>query len=163
MSKQPASYRTTPAIRSRWLVPGVALGLAVVLVGALVIFSGNNQEPFAPRVTGAPRAEVDQVSVDLGTFALNAFADHTFRIGNVGDEPLYILGEPRVELVEGCCPPRALVGSNTLMPGEETTVSVRFTMHEGMGGPHEFRVHVLTTDPTQEDIPLTVISDWETA
>jgi hypothetical protein len=39
-------------------------------------------------------------------------------------------------------------------------VTLRFTMHEGMGGPHEFRVHLLTTDPEQPDIPLTVRSRW---
>jgi hypothetical protein len=46
------------------------------------------------------------------------------------------------------------------MPGNEATITLRFTMHEGMGGQHEFRVHVLTNDPTQSEIPLTVLSVW---
>ena len=33
-------------------------------------------------------------------------------------------------------------------------------MHKGMDGPHEFRVHVLTNDPTQPEKLLTVLSDW---
>lgn len=33
-------------------------------------------------------------------------------------------------------------------------------MHEGMGGQHEFRIHVRTDDPTQPNIPLTVLSFW---
>jgi len=48
----------------------------------------------------------------------------------------------------------------TLQPGDEATVTLRFTMHEGMGGQHEFRVHVLTNDPTQPEILLTVRSTW---
>jgi len=48
----------------------------------------------------------------------------------------------------------------TIQPGEEATVSVQFTMHEGMGGQHEFRIHVETNDPTQPEIVLTVLSFW---
>jgi len=48
----------------------------------------------------------------------------------------------------------------TIAPGEETTVTLRFTMHEGMGGQHEFRVHVMTNDPTQPEILLTSLSMW---
>lgn len=46
------------------------------------------------------------------------------------------------------------------MPGDETTVSLRFSMHPGMEGPHEFRVHVLTSDWRQPNIQLTVLSNW---
>ncbi len=35
-----------------------------------------------------------------------------------------------------------------------------FMMHEGMDGPHEFRVHVLTNDPKEPEKLLTVLSDW---
>ncbi len=35
-------------------------------------------------------------------------------------------------------------------------------MHEGMDGPHEFRVHVLTNDPQQPEKLLTVLSNWGT-
>jgi hypothetical protein len=33
-------------------------------------------------------------------------------------------------------------------------------MTEGMGSPHEFRVHVITNDPAQPVIVLTSLSDW---
>ncbi|HYO88722.1 MAG TPA: hypothetical protein VER79_08735 [Candidatus Limnocylindrales bacterium] len=39
-------------------------------------------------------------------------------------------------------------------------MSLRYTMHEGMGGPHEFRVHVITNDPRQPEIVLTSRSNW---
>jgi hypothetical protein len=39
-------------------------------------------------------------------------------------------------------------------------VKLQFTMHEGMGGPHEFRVHVLTNDPEAPQQEVTIRSTW---
>jgi hypothetical protein len=47
-----------------------------------------------------------------------------------------------------------------LKPGESTTLSMEFTMHAGMEGLHDFRVHLLTNDRTQPDKTLTVLSNW---
>jgi hypothetical protein len=47
-----------------------------------------------------------------------------------------------------------------IAPGEETTVSLEFTMHRGMGGPHEFRVHLRSDDPLEPEKVLVVKSDW---
>jgi len=33
-------------------------------------------------------------------------------------------------------------------------------MHEGMGGPHEFDVHLRTNDPTQPEVVLVAKSEW---
>jgi hypothetical protein len=46
------------------------------------------------------------------------------------------------------------------MPGDEATITVRFTMHDGMEGQHEFRVHLRTNDPAQPDKQLTIRSNW---
>jgi hypothetical protein len=46
------------------------------------------------------------------------------------------------------------------MPGDEATITVRFTMHQGMEGQHEFRVHLRTNDPAQPDKQLTIRSNW---
>ena len=48
----------------------------------------------------------------------------------------------------------------TLRPGEETTVKVRFSMHAGMDGPHEFRVHIRTNDPVEPDKQVVILSNW---
>jgi hypothetical protein len=37
---------------------------------------------------------------------------------------------------------------------------MRFTMHAGMGGPHEFRVPVDTNDPAAPQQVLVVRSNW---
>lgn len=47
-----------------------------------------------------------------------------------------------------------------LKPGESTTLSMQFMMHEGMDGPHDFRVHLLTNDPDLPAKELVVLSDW---
>jgi hypothetical protein len=48
-----------------------------------------------------------------------------------------------------------------LQPGERTTLrSEMFMMHEGMDGPHNFGVHLITNDPAQPDLIVNVLSDW---
>jgi hypothetical protein len=47
-----------------------------------------------------------------------------------------------------------------LKPGERTTLSMQFMMHDGMGGRHNFRVHLPTNDPAQADQTLSVLSNW---
>jgi len=48
----------------------------------------------------------------------------------------------------------------TLKPGESTTISMQFMMHGDMGGPHDFRLHLPNDDPAQQDLSLTVLSNW---
>ncbi len=48
-----------------------------------------------------------------------------------------------------------------LKPGESTIVeSTVFMMHEGMDGPHNFAVHLVTNDPAQPDKVVNVVSNW---
>jgi hypothetical protein len=48
----------------------------------------------------------------------------------------------------------------TLNPGQKTTVSLQFLMHDDMGGKHNFSLHLLTNDPQQRDKTVTVLSNW---
>jgi hypothetical protein len=47
-----------------------------------------------------------------------------------------------------------------LNPGQKTTVDVQFMMHGDMGGKHDFRLHLITNDPTQPDKVVTILSNW---
>ncbi len=47
-----------------------------------------------------------------------------------------------------------------LQPGASTTVAMEFMMHGDMGGKHDFRLHLVTDDPAQPDLTLTVLSNW---
>ncbi len=48
-----------------------------------------------------------------------------------------------------------------LKPGQSTVLkSGVFMMHPGMEGPHDFRVHILSNDPTEPDKEVVVLSNW---
>lgn len=48
-----------------------------------------------------------------------------------------------------------------LQPGQSTVVeSSVFMMHEGMDGPHDFRVHLNTNDPIDPNQTAQVLSNW---
>jgi hypothetical protein len=48
-----------------------------------------------------------------------------------------------------------------LAPGESTTVtSGEYTMPEGMGGPHDFAIHLVTNDPETPDRVVNVVTLW---
>jgi hypothetical protein len=95
--------------------------VAVIVVGALLVMgvaaitlgqsnqSGASQSSptrfetsFTPEVTGAPRVMVPQEYIDYGDVKLGRTIKTVFEARSVGDQPLTILGEPQVELVEGC-------------------------------------------------------------
>lgn len=48
----------------------------------------------------------------------------------------------------------------TLQPGESTVISMEYMMHGDMGGPHDFRLHLKTNDPTQPDQAVKILSNW---
>jgi hypothetical protein len=48
-----------------------------------------------------------------------------------------------------------------LQPGESTQLSMSFSMPAGMGGPHDFRVHLPSNDPAWEQKTLQVLSNWK--
>lgn len=149
--------------RPEWVIPLIVGALVIVAALALGAIALGNRPPavvYTPEVTGRPSAVVAQAVVDHGDVQMEQTVESAFLIRNVGDEPLVIFGEPRVELVQGCCPPRAAVSAMTIPPGQESEVSMSYTMHDMMGGPHEFRVHVLTNDPNQAEIVLTALSNW---
>ncbi len=86
--------------RFPWL--WVAAGAAVVLIaGGLVMLSARSA-PAAPAVAGTPRLAVDRTTVDEGYQKFGTTVHETFRLSNVGTQPLQILGRPQVELVQGC-------------------------------------------------------------
>lgn len=108
MSKKRGYKRTNASPKRQspwlWLAAGGAALLVIISLG-LVWTSSNAGEvtlEITPQVSGAPRLEVDQDVVDEGYIKLNTPIRTTFRLRNVGDQPLHILDEPAVKLVEGC-------------------------------------------------------------
>jgi hypothetical protein len=161
LTTKPLNHTKPVQSRPKWFLPLMVIGFsAAVIGGVLGLIVANQQPPYIPEVTGRAAVAVDQDYFDYGDVHYNNPVETIFRVKNVGDEVLYLAGAPLVEVVEGCCPPQTTVSSKTLYPGQSTTVAMRFSMHEGMDGPHEFRVHVRTTDPVVPDKEVTVLSNW---
>lgn len=103
MNKKSRRKSIQPATRQfPWLWLAVACALLLVVGGLAVWALPRPDSTVAPEAGGAPRLAVDQTTVDEGYVQFNQTVRTTFRLSNVGDEPLEILGEPQVELVEGC-------------------------------------------------------------
>ncbi len=83
----------------------VAVGGLLLAVGAFfaVQLSRNNEvSSYKPEMTGGPHVSVAQDKIDYGDVKLGRTINTVFDVRNVGDQDLTILGEPRVEVVEGC-------------------------------------------------------------
>lgn len=150
--------KKTPLLNNRLVWIGA--GLALLLIVGLLLVQRGSQSDFVPQVTGAPAVEVAATHVDHGDVHYEQMVESKYTLTNVGDKQLIIRGTPHIEVVEGCCPPRVEVSDTTIEPGETATVSMRYSMHEGMGGAHLFRVHVETNDPTTPTVELTAASNW---
>ena len=55
-----------------------------------------------PRYQGGPRLAVDRQEIDFGPVRFEKRVQARFRLRNVGDKPLRLTANPRVEVVEGC-------------------------------------------------------------
>jgi hypothetical protein len=102
LNKSNDTPQSQPPKRPTWLIPAVMVGVIVVIVAIVAVITGNSGKPFEPEVSGSPRAEIDKTTVDHGSVPFGQYVESVFRVRNVGDKPLVILDEPRVELVQGC-------------------------------------------------------------
>jgi hypothetical protein len=93
-----------------WIVAGVAGGVVLILA-ALALVSRQNDSSgeksfdpsFKPEVTGAPAVDVlPQDVIDYGNVKLGTTINTVFKVRNIGDQQLVVLGEPQVEVVQGC-------------------------------------------------------------
>ncbi len=138
-------------------------GILVVAVAGLLFArsqSTANQPAVPVTVQGSPRLQVDQELIDFGQVPVGKMVTASFTLSNAGDQPLVFSHPPVPTVVEGCCPPKIVGGATTLQPGEQTTLSMEFTMNAGMDGPHDFRIGLQTNDPSQPSKELVVLSDW---
>jgi cell division septal protein FtsQ len=77
----------------------------IVLVGLAFLFISRRpaSQPLAAiEVQGAPSLKVNQEQVDLGNVELGRTVQVSFRLTNVGDQPLRFSELPYIEVVDGC-------------------------------------------------------------
>jgi hypothetical protein len=102
MSKKSRHKRKQASPRRPWLPWLAVIGALVLVAGGLMLWNSTRNRPtVTPQVTGAPKLAVDKTVVDEGYVQFNEPVKTTFRLSNVGDQPLKITGAP-VELAEGC-------------------------------------------------------------
>jgi hypothetical protein len=94
------------ARRAGSVLPFLAGGaLVLIIVGLMALWRPAAQSPTVDtqeRVTGGPRLAVDQEKIDFGPVKVEKVVKASFKLRNIGDQPLRILSEPFVQVVEGC-------------------------------------------------------------
>lgn len=98
--------RRKRAAQSPWPFVVMAVGVvAIVSVGFFILNDSKANAKLAdatPESARGARLSVDQTVIDFGKVKFNQPVTAVFKLKNIGDQPLRILGEPRVELVQGC-------------------------------------------------------------
>ena len=92
------------AAKSPWPFVAMAVGAVLIVTGGFLAWSGSRplQTTPSPGNSSGARLSVDRSTIDFGKVPLDVPVKATFKLQNVGDQPLTIKGEPRVELVQGC-------------------------------------------------------------
>lgn len=89
-----------------WTLLILAVGGLILIVAGAILFRGgdrSDQSAGIPlEVSGAPSLKVDQEVIDFGDVKVNEVVRATFRLANIGDQPLQFSQAPYVELAAGC-------------------------------------------------------------
>lgn len=93
-----------PPSSPNWL-PIIAGGaVLLIVIGLAVWWSSATSAPAtgSQQAGSSPRLVVDRTTIDDGYVKFETPIEATFKLSNTGQQPLQILGEPQVELIEGC-------------------------------------------------------------
>ncbi|HWU36898.1 MAG TPA: hypothetical protein VN203_04565 [Candidatus Acidoferrum sp.] len=98
--------RTDPKTKSgtRWpiLVPGILVVAVLVGLGTWLFLMKSSSQVMAAEYNRGPRLAVDRDLVDFGNVPFKKLVTARFHLRNVGDQPLVLAVDPRVEAIEGC-------------------------------------------------------------
>ena len=79
--------------------------LLVIIIGIVLLTnlgrrSSGSSSPV--QVAGQPKLLLNREQIDFGRVPLDIPVKATFKLSNVGDQPLHILNQPVVEVKQGC-------------------------------------------------------------
>lgn len=97
---------------------------------------------------------VDGAAIEMGHIPLAYAVKPTWTIRNTSERTV-TLSKPKLTIVKGCCPGEFKFGTETLAPGEQTTLEFPLHMHPGMDGYHDFRVAVPISTGNPLDLSVT--------
>jgi hypothetical protein len=175
----PSRRETARRSRRRFALATAAAGLLLAVAVAAGIDPDAGSRPLARtgewndmgmpvvRTPGHPTGTSDVAGVvvegatwNLGQVPLGVAVRPTWTIRNTSDAPVD-LGDPQVEIRDGCCPGPIDLPARTLAPGGSTTVTFELGMHPGMGGPHDLALHIpLTSNGHTESLVIDVNGDF---
>lgn len=103
MSKYYGKKQEPSKSKTRWALFAVIGALALIVAGFIVLARPGQSASGAPgsSATG-PRVAVDNEKLDFGKVKMNTPVTAAFKVKNTGSEPLQILGQPQVRVVQGC-------------------------------------------------------------
>lgn len=102
---QGRKVKTPPPKRSSLPLYVAGGALLVIVVGVVLLASagrGSSGTSVPAQVTGRPSLVVDREQIDFGKVPLDIPVRATFKLSNVGDQPLQVLNQPVVEVKQGC-------------------------------------------------------------
>ncbi len=106
MSRARIKRKDEQTAKSPWPFMVMGVGAVLIIVVGFLAWrggtSGTKAASATPQVTGSPRLSVDRDSIDFGKVPLGETVQADFKLKDVGDQPLRILAQPRVELAKGC-------------------------------------------------------------
>jgi hypothetical protein len=95
--------RPEPSRQLPWLSLVAGGAILLIIVGTVIGWASSRSGSMTlPRQAGSPSLTVDRTTIDNGYIKFDTPVRATFRLNNNGTQPLQILGEPQVELIEGC-------------------------------------------------------------
>lgn len=101
MSRSKAKLRAAAGKKGiPWPLVLAVFGILLVL-GAFIALR-KPAPGVAIEVQGAPGLRADRQEINLGDISLGTTVEATFRLSNVGDQPLRFSEPPYIEVREGC-------------------------------------------------------------
>jgi multisubunit Na+/H+ antiporter MnhB subunit len=77
-------------------------GLILLVTGVWFALFRSDKSEASTEVVNSPRLQIDKEVVDLGEVTLGNTVEVTFKLTNIGDQPLRFSEAPYIEVIEGC-------------------------------------------------------------